>query len=282
MLKIVHYFFMLISINIAIMKANYDFSTLKDNNPFNYDLGINSIPDKTNHNVVTICCHGYGHNNTIVNILNSWNVLEGALIGFNFPDYNITPEMDHTKCAYGTIHEILPLLYIIKCSAFDLKFSQINLYGFSAGAGAIINALAALNSTCFDDDLRKIGIFPEHKKQLLVLISHGCIILDCPLKSIQEIIDTRGNTTELEILRSTYNRNHMNPIDNLCMLADLKLNIWLHFQYNDEILGNRDDMLFIECCKMSNKGNTHVVFGSDGGHTTFHASLWESFKNKGE
>ena len=152
------------------------------------------------------------------------------------------------------------------------------MYGFSAGGGAIINALATLNQTYHDESLEKISIFKETKKQLLDVLEKGLIILDCPLKSIEEIIALRGKIRELEILSDHYTKNNMNPIDVLNLLVGLNLNILLHFQNSDEILGNRDDMLFVERLKQANKGTTTVLLGFDGGHNTYHASLWNAYK----
>ncbi len=264
---------------IAPLCADNNFSVLSEHNPFSYDLGIKIIPSENMaHNQVTICCHGYGHNNKIVDNVHSYKSISGTLIGFNFPDYNITLDSDHHKAAYGSIDEILPLLYILKCCIIDLNVPTINLYGFSAGGGAIINALATLNQTYHDESLEKISIFKETKKQLLDVLEKGLIILDCPLKSIEEIIALRGKIRELEILSDHYTKNNMNPIDVLNLLVGLNLNILLHFQNSDEILGNRDDMLFVERLKQANKGTTTVLLGFDGGHNTYHASLWNAYK----
>ncbi len=263
---------------ITTASAHQNLSLLREHNPFSYDLGIKIIPSKIKNADVTICCHGYGHNNQIVDVVHSFNIIPGILIGFNFPDYNITPAIDHTKAAYGTIKEILPLLYILKRCVHDLQLKKINLYGFSAGAGAIINALAALNQTRFDTELHTIGITQAIKKEIINALEKGLIILDCPLKSCEEIIDLRGKSPEFEILASNYKKNSMRQIDSLQFLAGLQLNILLHFQKPDQILGNRDDTLFIERLQKANKGTTTVVVGFDGGHNTMHRTLWNAYK----
>ena len=71
------------------------------------------------------------------------------------------------------------------------------------------------------------------------------MILDTPLKSIEEIIDFRGPTKELEILAKNYQENAFRPIDSLERLKQLRLNILLHFQENDEVLSNRDDEIYM-------------------------------------
>lgn len=112
-----------------------DLLPLLQQNPFQYDLGVKIVPSKKERSGVMICCHGYGHSNDIVNSLRSYPISD-HLIGFNFPDYGITDESDHTKSTFGSIDELLPLIYILKRCVVDLHISSINLYGFSAGGGA--------------------------------------------------------------------------------------------------------------------------------------------------
>lgn len=249
--------------------------------PFSYDLNVQHILSGAESDAVTICCHGYGHNSSIVSVIDSYHALSGHLIGFNFPDHDITANTDHNKSVYGTIDEILPLLYLVKYYACDLKVSVINLYGFSAGGGAVINALAIMNQYFYKERLWHVaGISRGHIAQMLAAVGSGFVILDCPLKSFNEIMALRGRTPALEIMASRYAKNHMNPIDVLQFLWKLKLTIILHFQSPDEVLGNRDDALFIRLLKHANKGTTHVIVSSDGGHNAYHAGLWNKFKNQ--
>jgi len=251
---------------------------LAEHKPFAYNLGIKIIPAKTADAQVTICCHGYGHNNQIVQAVYSAHVLPTHLVGFNFPDYNITQAVDHAQSAFGTINELLPLLYILKRCVSDFGLSTINLYGFSAGGGAVVNALATLNQSTHDAALATIGITPTIKKQIIKAVEHGIVILDCPLKSISEIIELRGKSTAFNILDARYTQNNMQPINAINQLNGLKLNILLHFQNPDEILSNRDDQLFAQRLQKVNQGTTTVVIGNDGGHNKYHASLWDRYK----
>ncbi len=276
-------FYNIVLFSLLLSAVLYSFAqepllTFPSRHRFFYDLGIKVIPSKSSSTAVTICCHGYGHNNQIVDVINSYNVFTENLIGFNFPDYNIKSTADHREVAYGTIDEILPLLYILKYCVCDLQISKINLYGFSAGGAAIINALGVLNNSYHDRMLEEIGIFVEEKKRILNIIEQGYIILDCPLKSIGEIIAFRGNSPELKILAENYSNNVMNPIYSVYLLSGMKLNIMLHFQDPDEILSNRDDALFISRLIQINKGLTIVTTGSDRGHVGYHSALWSEYK----
>lgn len=248
-------------------------------NCFSYDLGIKVIPSKVHTTEVTLCCHGYGHNNHIVDTVATYHALPGNLIGFNFPDHDITSEKDHHKSAFGSIDEILPLLYLIKYYACDVQLPVINLYGFSAGGGAVVNALAVLNQYRYQERLESLGITRDKANQMVQALERGLIVLDCPLKSIEEIIAVRGSSPELEIMRVRYSKNTMNPIDALSLLTGSHLNIILYFQDPDDVLGNRDDTLFIERLQKANKANTHVIIGADGGHNSYHAALWHYLRH---
>lgn len=247
--------------------------------PFSYDLGVKLVCSKAPSNSVTICCHGYGHNNQIVDTVSSFGTISGNLVGFNFPDYNITGDRDHRDSKFGSIDEILPLLFLIKYYACDLKLPAVNLYGFSAGAGAIVNALAVLNKQSYLLRLSEIGITQKQITCMINALEKGHIILDCPLKSVDEIIAFRGTSPELEAMRANYARNNMNPVEVLPQLAGLNLNIILNFQASDDVLSNRDNSIFIERLRKANSGITEVIIGSDGGHNSYHTSLWDAYKN---
>ena len=212
---------LLLSLALTLMsysQAHNNLELLKKENPFPYNLGIKIIPSKNNSPEVTICCHGYGHNNQIVNYV----MLPGTLIGFNFPDYNITPTRDHKKASYGTINEILPLLYILKRCVADLKLPTINLYGFSAGGGAVVNALAVLNHFTYKKELEQIGITEHKKQQIISALEKGIIILDCPLKSCDEVAQWI-KSPEFETLASNYSITQN-------FIGILKMKQYIHLQ----------------------------------------------------
>lgn len=77
------------------------------------------------------------------------------------------------------------------------------------------------------------------------------------------------------MLCDQYIVNKMIPINNLALLDGIKLNILLQFQLTDEVVGNRDDILYIERLRHANKGLTTVLLSNDGGHNTYHATLWK-------
>jgi hypothetical protein len=246
---------------------------------FSYDLGLKIIDDQSRPDSVMICCHGYGHNSSIVKTVQRYGVFSGLMVGFNFPDHDITAGVDHRKASFGTINELLPLLYLIKYYACDCAVPSLSLYGFSAGGGAVVNALAVLQQRLYSQQLQQIGIFEKDIPVMLQALRAGSIILDCPLKSMEEIIAYRGmDHLGLSILAAQYAKNNMNPIDTVLQLAGLNLTILLYFENPDEILSNRDDALFIDRLKKANGGNTFVAVGNSGGHNAWHTELWQMYR----
>ncbi|HVX01229.1 MAG TPA: hypothetical protein VHA52_12465, partial [Candidatus Babeliaceae bacterium] len=45
--------------------------TLTKPHPFSHDLGVKVIPSEMHDSDVTICCHGYGHNHHIVDVVHN-------------------------------------------------------------------------------------------------------------------------------------------------------------------------------------------------------------------
>lgn len=111
------------------------------------------------------------------------------------------------------------------------------------------------------------------------IIQKGIVILDCPLKSIEEIIDFRGCNEEFRILKDKYTENNFRPIDSLAYLKGLSLNIILYFQEKDEVLSNRDDQLFIKKLKQS-QPKSEIIIGDEKGHMSSHLSLWKAYSKK--
>jgi hypothetical protein len=247
--------------------------------PFDYDLHLFSIPGTSQR--VMICFHGYGDNYEIAVSLKNLKGIEATLVSFNFPEYDIKQgrKYDYTKATFGTFDELLPALYVMKQVVLDQGRDSIDLYGFSAGGGALINVIGVLNTSIYDDKLKEVGIGTLEKEKLLTAIQRGLVILDTPLKSIEEIINFRGSTDELECLAKNYRDNHLRPIDSLRRLRGLSLDILLHFQGKDEILSNRDDDLYIERLKAT-QSKIEIIIEDDGGHMSPHLSLWRLYFKK--
>jgi len=247
---------------------------------FSYDLDLRILGDYESPEPITIVCHGYGGSSLFVRELQKLNVFPGPLVGFNFPDHDIQPSYDYTQSSFGTFNEIAPLVYILRILVGDRPEKSIILYGFSAGGGAVINTLVALVTGRYDDYLLQLGIDLHEKELIMEALKAGHIILDCPLKSLDEIFTVRPPTDELLFLASQYRSNGMTPIENLQYLVGADLTIWLHFQKPDEVLGNRDDELFVRLLTDANKeGTVRLITGYDGGHSALHCSLWNAYRS---
>jgi len=242
-------------------------------NPFNYDLHITIVPGHSQDEDVFICLHGMGSDYTLANVLRANPAIPYHIVSFNFPDHGGQfSRKNLPSITFGTIDEILPALYVWKCCVIDGRANKIHLYGFSAGGGALINALAVLNSHRYDVQLKEIGIGIEEKQRMLESIQNGSAILEVPLKSFDEIANER-----VQELAVRAKNNGMRPIDNLSQLQGLSIPFFVYFANPDEVLSNRDDLEYVQRLTQANQGPTVAVSGK-GGHLGYHKELWEAYK----
>jgi len=248
---------------------------------FDHDLHLFSLPGSNRRTM--ICFHGYGDSYKIAQTVKELYHPRTRLVSFNFPEHGLKEGRvyDPKRASFGTIKELLPALYVMKKIVLDQGLDAVDLYGFSAGGGALINAIAVLNTKTHDLELKELGIGVEEKKRLLSAIQKGVIVLDTPLKSVEEIMSFRGTSPEFEILAQNYRDHDLRPIDSLKKLERLSLTILLHFQEEDEVLSNRDDALYIERLKDAQKeGSLTVIITNNGGHMAPHPALWEAYSQK--
>lgn len=248
-------------------------------NPFRYDLHMKMLPGAKQDAEVLICMHGMGSDYHLSEVMQSNPVIPYHIIAFNFPDHGLHyASRDVLKTSFGTIEEVLPALYVWKRCIVDGGADKVHLYGFSAGGGAIVNALAILNSNRYDSTLKSIGIGLSEKQQILESIQKGSVILEVPLKSFDEIADL-FDEREIRVLARRARQNGMVPIKNLNQLQGLSLHCFVYFTYPDEALGNRDDKEFIQRLHHVNKeGQTIAIISKTGGHTSYHPELWKAYK----
>lgn len=257
----------------SLLQAN-----IKATNLFGYNPDYELVPTQSPQgNLITISAHGYGSNKKTGLNLAKYAPLSGHVLTLNLPDHDYRGSNDH-QLTHGSIHELLPFFYALK-TAINAGADHVNLYGFSAGGGVIINVLAALNSTTYDVDLQRIGIDNMLKEEMIRAIEKGIVMLDVPLKSMEEIIAGRGSSKELEFVANKYSKNNLRPIDSLTKLEGLKLRVLIYFEKPDDILFNTEDTVYTERLKQANhKGSTRVLFGTNGGHNSWHKELWAAYK----
>jgi hypothetical protein len=234
---------------------------------FSYDLQIAAIPSLHQEANIMLCFHGLGGGYDLVEGLSEIPSIKDHLIGFNFPDHHLFDQDDDLNIeniSLGTIQELIPALFIMKNLIIEQKLQTINLYGFSAGGGAIINLLAILNNGDYAEILLTLGISENERKEILTAIQSGLIILDLFL-----LID----------IADRFTMNQMIPIDSITRLKGLSLQILLHFQIEDEILSNQYDALFSQRLREVNaNGTVWEIIGDDGGHNEYHESLWNKYE----
>lgn len=262
----------------AVSVENFENPFIQDG-MFSYPLEVSFVPAKEPTDEVIVCCHGYGSNGKrLVNKISSANV-PAHLLGFNFPDHDITIFDDHSHVTYGTIEELLPALYILKRLTVDWHIDKIALYGFSAGGGAVVNIIAVLHSSSHDDQLAAIGIWKAEKKTILDALKRGAILLDAPLKSVEEVAQANPLISPDHVLIKNYQEHDLRPIDSLRKWQGLSLKVFLFFQNPDRILSNRDDQDFIDrLLSVNAEGENKIIIADEGGHGTVHMSLWEAYK----
>lgn len=243
---------------------------------FSYDLHISKI--SRGGSKAFICFHGMGGDYQIIDYVQKYAPEDQTLISFNFPDYGIRlGSFDPHKIYLGTVDELLPAIHVLKKTVIEDGFREVSLYGFSAGGGAIINTLMILNSSSYDNRLKEIGLTLKDKKKILTAIQKGKILLDAPLKSLGEMIDFHDPMNEIDIVAARYAKNSMEPIDNILKLKGLKLHFLVNFQLPDEILSNRDDLLYIERLKSINPNGSTASVIEGQGHGLPHPHLWDLY-----
>jgi hypothetical protein len=245
---------------------------------FPYDLHLTYIPGHPKKAIV--CFHGMGGSFRIIRLIQSFGKVEETLVGFNFPDHHFSfIELAYRKVKYGTMDEILPALHVLKKIVIEDQFTEVSLYGFSAGGGAIVNILSMLNSTDYDEKLQEVGIGDAEKALIIAALQKGNILLDAPLKSIAEVRDFYGQWWFLHLLAAQYKKNGLEPIENLHKLQGLCLRYIVQFQAHDEVLSNRDDALFIERLRnASTCGSVFVIIDQERGHRPPHPLLWDYWR----
>lgn len=278
--------FMGLLASILLYSATHIFCTshhsLKDLNAeaellFGYKMSIELIHQDFESEEVLVTCHGFGANKDIGYLVAQQ--VDLPVITFNFPDYDFDHKSDIHATSFGTINEYLPLIYLLK-ALVNKGILTIHLYGFSAGGGALIATLAVLATTEYEHEIRHIGVQKEDVSAIGRALSRGMLILDAPLKSVHELLDYRPHELLLQGLAARYKKNQFEPIDCIEKLRGLALSILLYFEEPDEVLSNRDDLLFYRrLCAANSRGSTKLVRGSDGGHNGLHKKLWEAYRS---
>lgn len=246
--------------------------------PFDYSLNVTVYPSKNPSAGVTVCLHGSRADYSTGDFLSK--CVDENVVSFNFPEAGQPVGAERRTSTRGTINEVLPAIYVLKQTMVAGNLNSMNIYGFSAGAGTLVNVLAVLNRNDYDSELAAIGVSESDKKAILQALQNGYVIIDCPFKSLDEILDVKGYDPYWSALANLYVKNRLRPIDSLKDWNGLSLTVILNLQDPDAAVSNRDDKLFIGRLEEANKlGTTIVVISHDEGHVSYHPELWKAYRH---
>ena len=252
---------------------------------FNYNLTIEHIIDnsqnvQTNHKRPTLFFHGWGDTKNCAKLLKAFcEVLPGDVITFNFHDRGvIIPKVWHSNL--GQLPDVLPALYVLKWAKDNLKLDEIDLFGYSRGGAVALNMISVLNDKTgkYDKEFIRLDISAQDRKEMLNMIQRGCITLNCPLTNVNVSANYRFKELAPNILKAfsklgRYQIDGIQAIESAQKFDGLKLNILLHFQYNDTIVSNENEAELYNRLAQHNPDTTYVVLGNNGGHLHTHAAL---------
>lgn len=208
---------------------------------------------------IMLCLHGFGMDKRIASKVSKAGLTKEHVVSFNFPDHGETIYSSHPDdLRIGTLDELRPVIERLHTYVSEFGVEKLHLYGFSLGGGAAINVLAILKTHRFCEEL---GLTASEMDAIVAALEKGSIILCCPLKSIEEMIDEVDPFNPfLREKAELFQQNDFCPIDSLHKLRTSAFNILLCFANPDYIVSNRDDALFIERLQHANsKGVTLCV-----------------------
>ena len=108
-------------------------------------LDIKIFPSHQPDAPVTVCFHGWGGNYQIAEMLRYIPAIKDHLISFNLPfACSLDGQDPLLSPSLGTIQEIIPILHVLHDCMEQRKLTSLNLYGFSAGGGTIVDLIAVL------------------------------------------------------------------------------------------------------------------------------------------
>ncbi len=252
---------------------------------FGYELDIEYLqePNPEIHctpNRPTLYFHGWGSTKNSGKVLKKYlDVLPGDVITFNFPDAHGFISR-FLRTSFGQLPEVLAGLYVLKYAKDTLNLEAIDLFGISRGGAVVVNLIAVLNDKTgkYDDDLLRIGINAQERKELLQIIQNGCIVLNCSLIDMNVTLKYRfpraaSFITKIGTYVTQYNPDGLQALDSANNLDNLRLNILIHFQHNDRTVSNHYEAEFYQRMAKHRPKTTYLVLGNDGGHVHSHTAL---------
>lgn len=253
---------------------------------FGYPLDIEYLEENNKQVTVvdkhpTLFLHGWGGSKRDATVLKyEYQTLPGTVIAFNFPDAHGFLSII-AKTNFGQLNDVLAALYVLKQVKDTQSPNAVDLFGHSRGGAVAINMVHVLADTSctYDEALKKIGITPIDRKELLQLILNGSITLDCPLIDANSALKKQvgsgfKNWLVTNLVRfGGYNPEGMQPINTIKTLYQLPLHIMYHGQIYDEVIGHEKEDEFCLLIAQLFPETSSFIRGSDGGHNHKHTTL---------
>lgn len=245
---------------------------------------------------LTVYVHGFGANKyEAVKVKDRFGSvrLPGNVATFDFADAKYGDDINKSESSLGQWHDMRVLLCVLN-KLHQSGQQEIGINAHSRGAATVVNTVAALTDQTgkYDSRLSEIGIDSARRANILAMLKRGHIVLECPMISVPSVLKHRLKFVSLDCQSKVCNflvclLNHCIP------LVTKKYRPWqeqaiksaenwnnaaiptiVHFQENDEIVGNEQDMDFYHKLSSSN-GHQYTEFhrGNDGAHSSSFASF---------
>lgn len=268
-----------------------------------YDPRITLIKERDSRVVKsgrkTVYFHGFGGSKDAASGVKSHygsERLPGDVITFDFPDANYGT-MDTSQSSLGQWNDIKTALYVLK-RLHDAGEKEIGITAHSRGGATAVNMVAVLADQAgrYDNHLAELGIDNATRISILGMLQKGHIVLECPLVDVRAVIQNQIEHASFSLFgtwfasssvadASTYSSATSMDYAAPAFLqkyrpwaeqARISARAWngvniptiVHFQEEDEVLGNRYDSKFFDTLRASNGADTHLHTGRDGGHNS--------------
>ncbi len=252
---------------------------------FGYDLGIEYHDDTDTRffrpeSRAVLYLHPWGllamPNKRHSHLLKMYNVVPGDVITFNFPDGIWRWPFPSYRSSFGQLPDVLVALYTLNYVYDTAGIRVIDLFGYSRGGAVAVNMVAVLHDTSgkYNDELARIGISVERAKELLSAIERGSLVLDCPLIDATATLQNYSRPVQfLAYTFTKFEKDGLHALSSAQSLSELKLNVLLHFQHGDKMIGNQNEAALYSAFARLHPEGTYLLMGNDGGHVHPHDSL---------
>ncbi len=250
----------------------------------------------------TVYVHGFGANKyEAVKVKDRFGSirLPGDVVTFDFADARYG-HVDKSKSSLGQWHDMRVLLYVLN-KLYESGQQEVGINAHSRGAATVVNTVAALSDQTgkYANRFSEIGIDSARQIDLLAMLRRGHIVLECPMVSVTSVLKhkitkmVKGSSFEKLICQPKVCAFLVFLADQLMPLVVRRYRPWqeqaiksaenwnnaaiatiIHFQQNDEIVGNEQSMAFYEKLRSSNGDKyTELHVGHDGAHSSSFASF---------